>query len=227
MKKVLKIIGIIFLIIFLGISILVFKGFLFYKSVFRLSYEQVATSLQETSFECKKFSECKLQPGDILIRRYVTPVTTLLDETLNPYFTHSAFYLGNDEMFEALGNYETPEKQIQITKLSESDWLDGEMVNFVVVRPKNYKGRLEDISKKLKDVANDPEYVFGELKDGQKTASCSDIILKYLIEDEIISDLSDKPKIIMPDYLFFATERDDLDFQIVGYNVNPKIQINN
>ncbi len=227
MKKALKIIGIIFLIIFIGIGILVFRGFLFYKNVFRLSYEQINTSLEQTSFECRKFTDCKLQPGDILIRRYVTPVTTLVDETLNPYFTHSAFYLGNDEMFEALGNYLGPEDQIQITKLSESDWIDSEMVNFVIVRPKNYNGKLENVSKKLIEVANDPEYVFGELKEGRKTASCSDIILKFLIEDEIIAELPDKPKIITPDYLFFATERDDPDFQIIGYNINPKIEANN
>jgi hypothetical protein len=221
MRKFLKIIGIIFLIIFIGIGVFLFRGYKFYKSIFRLSYEQINKSLEETPAECKKLSDCKLLPGDILIRRYITNTSDLFSKTLDPYFTHSALYLGNDELFEALGNDQTPENQIQITKLSQRDWLDKEMVNFVVIRPKDYHGKLDEISKNLRAIANDPEYVFGMLNEEKKTVSCSDIILKYLVENNIIGNLPDKPQIIPPDYLFFATQRDNSDFQVIGYNVTP------
>ncbi len=223
MKKwIIRILVITFVFNVFTLAIVAYSGYVFYKSVFRLSYEQIHSTLRETNPVCVKFSECKLEPGDILIRRYITHVSDLFSKTLNPYFTHSAVYLGNDELFEALGNYLPPKDQIQITKLSESDWLDEEMENFVVVRPKNYNNKLDTISSNLREIANNPDYVFGILDENKKTASCSDVILKQLVSEGVMVESSAKPWVITPDYLFWKSQASKESFEVVGYSVSNK-----
>lgn len=219
LKKISKIILIIILILILIVCFLLYRGNKFYDSIFRLTPEQVRNSLDINESECKKLSECELQPGDILIRRYVTPVTEIAYITLDPYFTHSAVYLGNDELFEALGNYETPENQVMVTKLSESDWFYEDMRHFVIVRPKSTEEKIENFISKLRAIADDNEYVFGPLKDGRKTVTCSDIILKYIEEDGLVSKKAENPKYISPDYLFWITKNNEADFEINKYNI--------
>ncbi|MFZ2522004.1 MAG: hypothetical protein WAX44_01960 [Minisyncoccia bacterium] len=226
MRKWLKrILIVVILFIIFCLSIIVFSGYVFYKSVFRLSYEQINTYLLENNSEngtgCRKFSECELLPGDILIRRYVTNVSDLFSKTLNPYFTHSAIYLGNDELFEALGDHLEPKDQIQISKLSESDWMDEDMKNFVVIRPKNYNERFGEIKSNLRKIADDPDYVFGPFDEKRKNASCSDVILKQLTKIELVSN-KEIPWIITPDYLFWTTQNNKTSLEIVGYNINSK-----
>ena len=206
----------------LSIGLIVFVYHKIYTTTFRLSYEEIKTSLENNPTQCKKFVNCKLIPGDIIIRRYVTKVTDLFSKTLNPYFTHSAFYFGNDELFEAVGNYGPPKDQILITKLSKSDWFDENMNNFIIIRPKNYNGKLDDIISGLRGIANDSEYVFGPLQEGKKMASCSDIILKYLEDEGVLTNLYKNPDIITPDYLFWVIEKDPSNFGTVGYDINPK-----
>ncbi len=226
-KKIINLIIFIVLFCVLYFAISIYRGYRFYNSVFRLSYEEITFSLEKTTPTCKKFKDCKLEPGDILIRRYITTTTNLFNKYFNPYFTHSAFYLGNDELFEAMGATELPKDEIQITNLSESYWLNEDMENFVVIRPKNYNGRLENIILNLRNIADDPQYRFGPLEEGGKNASCSDAILKYLADEKILTDLSRKPEIITPDYLFWVTERSDLDFEVIGYNINQKNEMLN
>ncbi len=220
-KRVFKIISIIFLIIIFIAGILFVSGYSFYKSVFRLSYREVSETLKSTPV-CEKIEKCELLEGDILIRRYVTEVTKLFDETLNPYFTHSAYYLGENEIFEAVGNYETPENQVKVNQLSQSDWLDEEMENFIIIRPKNKDQKINFITDGLKKIAEDPEYVFGLLKDGRKTVSCSDIILKYLEDEGFTKKSENVERIVTPDYLFWKMVKDGENFEIIGYKINPK-----
>jgi hypothetical protein len=179
-KKILKIIGGVLAAITVIFGIILFRGYRFYNSVFRISYEEANNALLDAAPQCTKLSECNLQSGDIIIRRYVTPVTKLFDETLDPYFTHSALYLGDDEIFEAVGNYTDPQDQITIDKLSQSDWFDAQLEDFVVIRPKNYNGKLEETVSALKNMADDPSYVFGIFNEQKKTASCSDSIFFQL-----------------------------------------------
>lgn len=221
-KKFLKGIVVMVLFIFLLVFFVLLKAYIFYSSVFVLSYDQVEKYMDTKPNQCKKLVDCKLLPGDIIIRRYVTKVSELFDETLNPYFTHSAVYLGNGELFEAVGNYTTPENQIVISKLSESAWYNQDMKNFVVIRPKNYYGKLDYTISGLTNIANDPEYVFGPLNETKKTASCSDIILKYLVDDKIVRNSYINPPIITPDYLFWKIENDSKNFEIIGYSIDKK-----
>lgn len=222
-SKIAKIIAITFSVVLLSsVGLMIYGGYTFYKSVFRLSFEQTNSSLEKIEPQCVKFSECKLQPGDIIVRRYITMVTDLFSKTLNPYFTHSAIYLGDDELFEALGNYLEPEDQIQITKLSESDWMKGDMKNFAIIRPKNLGDKFPKIDLNLREIANNPDYIFGLLDETKKTASCSDVILKELIDKKVVVNLSNQPWVITPDYLFWITLNDKSNFEIVGYSVNSK-----
>ncbi len=193
-------------------------GYLFYNGIFRLSSDEISSSLVDTKLQCKKISDCKLLPGDILIRRYITSRTGLVDKLVNPYFTHSAFYLGSDQIVEAVGTEKNPEDDIQLVTLSKSDWFNNDIDSFVIIRPKNYSSKLDIIKINLRNIAEDPDYIFGLPKQGYKRATCADLIFKQLLDEKIIS-AENVPKIITPDYLFWATVNNPDDFEIIGYHI--------
>jgi hypothetical protein len=188
------------------------------KHVFRLSSTEVYYSLTKTEPQCKKISDCKLLPGDILIRRYITKRTWFFDMLFNPYFTHSAFYIGDDQIVEATGTERNSEDDIKINQLSKSFWFNNDVNNFVVIRPKNYNSKLDTIKNNLKGIANDPEYTFGLSKGNDKKTTCADLIFKQLIDGQLIQ-ISNKPKEITPDYLFWVMKNNPNDFEIFGYNI--------
>lgn len=194
------------------------KGHEFYNGIFRLSSDQISDSLNNTVSQCKKIIDCKLLPGDILIRRYITKRTWLVDKLAHPYFTHSAFYLGNDQIVEAVGTEKNPKDDIQVGIFSESDWLNFDVDNFVIIRPKNYSSKLDIIKSNLKNIAEDSDYIFGLPKQGYKRATCADLISQQLLNGKIIH-VSNAPKIITPDYLFSLTKNNPDDFAIVGFNI--------
>ncbi len=197
----------------------IYLGHEFYNSIFRLSSDQISNSLIDTIPQCKKINDCKLLPGDILIRRYITSRTWLVDKLARPYFTHSAFYLGNDQIVEAVGTEKNPEDEIQIAVLSKSDWLFDDVENWVVVRPKNITPKLDTIKNNLIKIAEDPDYKFGLPQQGNKRATCADLIFEQLHNENII-DVSSVPKIITPDYLLWLVMQNQKDFEIVGHSIS-------
>lgn len=212
----------------LGLFILIFIAFVvfgansayrFYSSIFKLNAEQVSGSLAGVNHQCSKITDCVLLPGDILIRRYLTKRTWLPDKIFNPYFTHSAFYVGNDQMVEAGGVENDPKDDIQISSFSRSDWLNNGIEDWVILRP-NYHtvAKLDTIIRNLKYIAEDPSYEFGLQKFGYKRATCADLIFKQLV-DESVLEIPNAPKIITPDYLFWAGMNNPNNFKIVGYRV--------
>lgn len=213
-KLILIIIGIIFTLLVFGI----YSINKTYNNIFRLSSSQVSYSLSDIKSKCKEIVNCKLLPGDILIRRYITKRTWIIDKLANPYFTHSAFYLDGNQLVEAVGTEKNPRDDIQITTLSKSDWLNSDINNFVIIRPKNYSLKLEVIKSNLKNIAEDPDYTFGLPKQGHKNATCADLIFKQLFNEKIINT-SNVPEIITPDYLFGVIKNDPNNFEIIGYNI--------
>lgn len=208
------IVGIISVFLVFGI----YLSYKLYNNIFRLSSDQISSFLIDAKPQCKKLGDCKLLSGDILIRRYITSRTWLFDKVTNPYFTHSAFYLGDDQLVEAVGFEKNPEDDIQIAELSKSDWLNFDVDNFIVIRPRNYSRKLDNIKNNLKNIAEDPDYIFGLPKEGRKKASCADFIFKQLSDENIIR-VSNAPKIITPDYLFWLAKNNPDDFEIIGYNI--------
>ncbi len=189
----------------------------FYNSIFRLSSEQVSDLLSKNISECQKISDCKLVSGDILIRRYITSQTWSLNEFVHPYFTHSAFYLGNDQIVEAVGTEKNHKNEVQISTLSQSDWMDNGIESFVIIRPKYNTKKLDQIKINLIAIANDPSYRFGLPKSGLKQTTCADLILDQLLNEKIIAT-SNLPKIITPDYLFWLAMNNPDNFEIIGYS---------
>ncbi len=187
-----------------------------YKNIFRLSLTQVQESLKDKIPSCNEIKKCTLLSGDILIRRHITERTLVIDKIANPYFTHSAFYLGDDQIVEAIGTEKNSEDDIQIGPFSKSDWMDVE--NFIIFRPKNYLGKLEIIKNNLKEIAYDPEYIFGLPEEGPKRATCADLIYTQLSKENIISRVNDRDT-ITPDYLFWVAKNNPDDFEIVGFNI--------
>lgn len=197
----------------------IYSAHKFYVNIFRLSQNQISVSLFDRTSQCRKIADCNLLPGDILVRRYITERTRIFDKFIHPYFTHSAFYLGNDQIVEAVGTEKNPEDEIQIATLSKSDWLDISVNNFVIIRPKYSITKLDTIKENLKRIAEDPDYKFGLPQIGYKRATCADLISKQLIDANIIN-VSSTSKIITPDYLFSLAVNNPVNFDIVGYNIN-------
>ena len=188
-----------------------------YSNIFRLSSNQVSNFLSNSKPQCRKIGDCKLFPGDILIRRYITKRTWLIDKLADPHFTHSAFYLGDNQIVEAVGTEKNPTDDIQIATLSKSDWLNSDVDDFVVIRPKNYFLKLDIIKSNLKNIAEDPDYIFGLPTQKYKRATCADLIFQQLFHENIIN-ASNVPEIITPDYLFWIVKNDSNNFEIIGYN---------
>ncbi len=187
------------------------------NQIFRLSPSQVNQILPTSTSSCQKISSCKLNPGDILIRRYITSRTWLMNKLAHPYFTHSAMYLGDDQIVEAVGTEQKPENDIQIAKLSTSDWLNEDMNDWVIIRPRNITPKISIVMSNLKTIAADPEYLFGFSQNGRKRAACADLIFNQLSENGVIKTLN-VPGIITPDYLFSLASKNS-DFEIVGYDI--------
>lgn len=219
-KSVLKLLAIIITGVILVLSIFgLYTSRKFYTSIFRLSSGKIFDSLTYIKPQCKKVDDCKLLPGDILIRRYITSRTWLVDKLAHPYFTHSAFYLGDDQLVEAVGTEKYPKDDIQIDIFSKSDWLNFDVNNFVIIRPKNYSSKLDAIKTDLKNIAEDQDYIFGLPKEGYKRATCANLLFKQLVDKKIIT-ISNKPQIITPDYLFWLAINNPVDFEIIGYSIS-------
>ncbi len=174
--------------------------------------------LTNTTSSCTKITDCALQPGDILIRRYVTKDSFFTETTLGLYFTHAGFYLGNDQVVEAYGREKNPADSIRTNSLSTSMWAKDTVQNWVIIRPKKYADKLHIIKRNLVHIANDPDYVFGIPKNGFKRALCADFIFDQLTAYKIVHP-GNNPKFITPDYLFLVAINQPKDFQIVGYNI--------
>jgi hypothetical protein len=139
-----------------------------------------------------------------------------MDRLAHPYFTHSAFYMDNDLIVEAVGTEENPQNEIQIASLSKSDWFNEDVNTFIIIRPKNYGSSLALIKMDLEEIANDPEYTFGLPGKEQKKLTCADLILNQL-QDKNIVEILNTNKIVTPDYLFY-TLTSNPNFEVVGYN---------
>lgn len=203
----------------LGASLLVFLVIHFhttYKSIFRLSHEEVTELFENNISGCSRISECALLPGDILVRRYITPRTWFMDKIANPYFTHAAWYLGDGKIIEAVGTERPPIKDIQINMLSETDWTDEGIESWVILRPAGIEQEFPVIKANLEAIAVDSEYRFGLPKKGEKITNCADIIYEQL---NILPNSTgfQTTRIVSPDYLFSLAFNNPDKFEIVGY----------
>jgi hypothetical protein len=190
-----------------------------YINVFRLTSDEISIFLSDVKPQCTEIVNCELLPGDILIRRYITKRTWLIDKLANPYFTHSAFYLGDNQLVEAVGREKDKKDDIKIVDLSTSDWFNSDINNFVIIRPKNYFSKLDIIKSKLINIAEDPDHIFGFYRQGYKRATCGDLIFRPLFDEKIINVFSNRPKIITPDYLFWVLVNNCNNSEIIGYRI--------
>lgn len=188
-----------------------------------LSYSQAQVELSSkkvTSLNCDKIPDCALESGDILLRRYVTDRTKLFDIVFNPYYTHTAFYLGNGYIVEAQGSEKNKKDDIIKEKLSDSDWYNSDIHEWVILRPAYTRDQLTEINQELLAIANDDTYTFGipqKGASGEKHTYCSLLIYSELVKHAIIrAGPDDSFKIITPDYLFYTLLK-MTDSSIVGY----------
>lgn len=217
MKKIFLILLIICFVLILLISLTnIYKKT--YKNIFRLSKKQVADSLITTAPKCTKIKDCQLLPGDILIERYITNRTKNFDRFANPYYTHSGFYIGKDQIVEASGTEKNKQDEILIRTFSQSDWVNF-VTDFVIIRPKyNSENQLSMIMNNLVEIANDTEYRFGLPEKNKKSATCADLIVKQLVNNNVLANI-DQKIIVTPDYLFWLAKNNLNIFETIGYNL--------
>lgn len=246
---VLKIITVVVCVIIFALTVRS-KYIYFYKNLHLLTHQEVATIIaNKISFSsnnnreintkyasrvsyvysdkkifCKNIKTCDLHNGDILIRRYVTDKTKLLDSVLHPYYTHTAFYTGEGDIVEAIGNESNKQDEILKEKINMSDWYDSEIPSFVILRPKYDKETLIQINNELTDIANNNKYAFGLPSDGikdNKKTYCSYLIYDELIRHTVITDVDHNSKnkypLISPDYLF-SILMSSTSTAVVGYD---------
>lgn len=189
-----------------------------------LSYDQaheMISNKKVDSLGCKNISNCNLQNGDILMRRYITDRTKFFDMVFNPYYTHTAFYIGNGYIVEAIGSEKNKSDDIIKERLSESDWHTSELNEWIVIRPKYTENQLNTMHNNLVGIADDDNYTFGlpdkDTTKKQKHTYCSYLIYNELVQNKVLKlDTNDTSKIITPDYLFNLLLTDK-NTSILGY----------
>ena len=182
-----------------------------------MSEEQVFNHLSNKTSQCEKISDCKLLPGDILIRKYMTKRIWFIDKPLHIFFTHSAFYLGDNKLFEVFGPEKKAENDVQVLEFSKTDWLHEDVKNFAIIRPKEYSWKLDSIKRNLEFIARGSNYRFGLPSWGPQRVTCADAIFEQLYNKKIIEP-KNIPEIVTPDYLFWLAVNNPDDFEIVGFN---------
>ena len=190
--------------------------------IFVMSKDQVFAYLSPVQSECLSLATCDLQPGDILIRRYITERTKPFEWFTHSYFTHSAVSVGEGMIVEATGPEEDPRLDIDTHPLLWSDWLNEDIETWVVVRPLGDAGRVHQAIASLRAIADDPEYRFGihwQRDDTSKVASCSDLVFRQYRTAGLITDT--RPPInVGPDSLFRYLVTHPDDFRIIASGVD-------
>ncbi len=194
-------------------------GYVFYNNLFRLTSRQVSDSLNGVVSTCNSIIQCQLEPGDILVRRNITDRTRVMDKFAHLYFTHVAFYMGNDQLIEAGGIEKDSRDDIKTVALSKSDWVANDIQSFIILRPKKYGKKIDVVRNELMRIANDPEYSFGFPWQGYKKTTCADLVFVQLLNEGVIDSATTVPQPTTPDYFFSYAIHNPGEFGVVGFNV--------
>lgn len=151
--------------------------------------------------KCNRLENCKLETGDILIRRYITPRIWLLAKLTNPHFTHSAIYIGDNKIIEAGGKEKDRSDDIRIIDINKSDWIRDDIDEIVVFRPTFDSQSKTAIIDSLKAIADDPKYYFGLHKFDPKRSTCAELIYDQLKSQNLVEN-AEYDDALTPDFLF-------------------------
>lgn len=197
-----------------------------YISVFRLSKETALSMIRGSErVQCHNTLNC-IQPGDILIRRKITEQTEFFNAIANPYFTHTALYLGDGLIVEAVGSQPNPEDDVVVYPLLQSDWLQSESgedmlknndkneyiplseaymlpEDTYVLRVHMNTDTILKIRESVSKIAEDPKIIFGFYTQGEYKTQCSKLIFDQLVSHKVVVDVGGHPKHITPDYVFW------------------------
>ncbi len=159
-----------------------------------------------------------LNEGDILIRRQMNRQTYLPNKIFPTHFTHMAYYAGNGQIIEAVGNRDNVADEITMSPIEDTDWA-GESFEksetVFVLRPRAIiaTSTLHEVSVTLAQIANDDSYHFG-IRKAKNTEQEFDYIHKLLCTSFITDTLfhfnliKEMPHIITPDYAFMGLIND-------------------
>ena len=178
---------------------------IFYISIYRLTENEVKQHVKidkAQTINCTSIIDCDLKPGDILIRRYVTRELFRINFLMRPYFTHSAIYVGDGKIVEAIGSQKNPRDDVTINVLKESDWLDIGVERVVIFRPNIKSGDVRHVVENSKFIAESLEIRFGLNKSDKNQTQCSLLIYNQFFIHDFFSVKTKKPKLITPDFLF-------------------------
>jgi len=157
---------------------------------------------------------CTLEPGDILLETGITPNDFFVGIG-GTYFTHSAIYIGNQEVAEAAGSFLNHADDVSIKLLTQSSWWRTDVRTWAVIRP----SVTSDI--KLKAVqyainkANESGVVFAidASREDDKKFYCSKLVWKAYqqagVDLETITGIGGVATNfwVMPDDLYYGSSR--------------------
>ncbi len=191
------------------------------SNIFTISKSEVLHIVSDFESECDYFNECHLIPGDILLRKLSTSRTRFLESFADIYFTHTAMYIGDGKIIEAIGRERIASEEIQTIILTDSDWATETLATWAIIRP-NYTPALQTaVITTLKKIATNDAYRFGFYSPENKRFSCADLLLHQLHENGVISEI-DFSQIITPDYLFWLATEKPSSLQLISYgNTSP------
>ncbi len=164
--------------------------------------------------KCNELNKCRLEKGDILIRRYMTKNVWLLTKFTHPHFTHSAIYIGNNEIIEASGKEKDRSLDIRIINIDKSDWLQNDIEEIAIFRPILSEQSTVRIIDPLTTIANDPDYYFGLHKFDAKRSTCAELIYDQLQSQGLVHDADYNDK-VTPDFLFHNLINQKDKFELV------------
>ncbi len=188
--------------------------------LYELSKKEVYAILDDyKSSYVSNLQTVSLEPGDILIRQLRTPRTAFLEDNTDLFFTHSAIYLGSNEIAEAIGYEDNPANDILVHRLSETNWYDQE-AKWVIIRPLLPTQVTKEILSDIRTIANDDNYTFG-LSDNQREATtrvCSDLIYYPFAEELAWSNLGE-PAVITTDFMVEDLLNRTDQFSLIATNI--------
>ncbi len=191
-------------------------------SVTTLSAEQVSQRVSSIPSECSDLRRCRLERGDILMRRHITKKTLLFERITQSYFTHAAVYLGAGMIVQAKGSESNASDEIMVESLESSDWMTDSLEGWVVIRPHDYvQEDLDRAVDRMRQMADDDRYTFGiRLSDDDQlhATSCADLIFRQYRLAGLVSD-NDMPFNVSPDYLFQYIVTHPDEFGIIAHRI--------
>lgn len=162
---------------------------------------------------------CNLQPGDILLEKGDTIEDDLI--SIGSYFNHTALYLGNQEVAEAIGVTQNRVNDVLVRPIKQSAWWREGIQDWVVMRPNVSAEVISSAIRYARKKAADPKVVYnlsilppGPSREDERLFYCSKLVWKAYAQAGVDLEVV-KGFYVIPDDLY-TTDRASVQYQVVN-----------